>query len=149
MNIKKIKNNLSIILLSYHQIIKKSIYIIISLILVVGSSLLITLPLWYLATEHSKIYTTAVIILFFLLIVASIVLSLKKWVISKKNEGLETSSIILIPVKKIITFILFAAVLYGIILVYTVGQMIAAILLTLSYLLILGYFIFISRKQNG
>ncbi len=148
MNIKNIKKNLSIIILNYNQIIKKSFYFIISMILVVGSSLIITLPLWYLATKHSKVYTITVIFLFLITFGFLIVLNFKKWIISKKEKDLNTSSIILIPVKKAFTFLLFAAGLYVIIIVYTLELLFAGVLLTAGYLITLGYFLFISKMKN-
>lgn len=136
------------IVLNYNQIIKKSFYFFIYLALVLCSSLVITLPLWYMATQHRKVYTTAVIILFSILLVLTFFKYIIKWVDSKQKEGYKHIEIILIPVKKAVTFVLFLFSLYIITLTYSNGFLLIAIFLTISYLLILGYFIFILRKHT-
>ena len=147
MNLKNITKNVIDIILNYNQLLKKTLYFIIYLTLVIFSSLVITLPLWYIATKYSKVYTIAVIIS--VLIVLGFILSKKilKWINSKQKEGIKITQIILIPIKKTGIFILFLIGFYIIVLTYSIDFFIIAILLTISYLLIFGYFIFIIRKN--
>ena len=147
MNLKNITKNVISIILNYNQLLKKSLYFIIYLSLVIFSSLVITLPLWYIATKYSKVYTIAVIIS--VLIALGFILSTKilKWVDFKQKEGIKMTQIILIPLKKAGIFILFLIGFYIIVLTYSIDFFMIAVLLTISYLLILGYYIFILRKN--
>ncbi len=148
MNIKKLKINVTTILLNYNQILKRTFYFIIYLALVLCISLLITLPLWYLATRHSKVYTSAVIFLFLIVFILTILKYFIKWVNSKQKDGYRLIKIILIPVKKAGVFVLFIISLYIITLSYSTGYLLLAVLLTIIYLFILGYFIFVLRKNT-
>ena len=147
MNLKNITKNIISIIHNYNQLLKKSLYFIIYLTLVIFSSLVITLPLWYIATKYSKVYTIAVIIS--VLIALGFILSTKilKWVDFKQKEGIKMTQIILIPLKKAGIFILFLIGFYIIVLTYSIDFFIIAVLLSITYLLILGYFIFILRKN--
>ena len=147
MNIKDIKNNLKIIIYSYRKIVKNLLYFLIYMSLVIFSSLIITLPLWYAATKYSKFYTFTVLTSISAILIIVLINNLKKWIISKQKEGKSVKSIIMIPIKKTATFILFLSGLYAITLTYTSRLIYLAIILSIIYLLILGYFIFISRKH--
>lgn len=148
MNTKELKKYLGIIILNYRQILIKALYFVIYLALVICSSLIITLPIWYAATHYSNTYTLIVIVSLLIIFGLTIVKNIKKWIFLKQKEGNSISNIILIPLRKSGIFILFIFGLYGIIFAYTRGLFFTAFLLTVCYLLILGYFIFISRKHN-
>ncbi len=147
MNLKNITKNISTIILNYNQLIKKSLYFIIYLTLVLCSSLVITLPLWYIATKYSKVYTISVLISVLIVLVLTLFRKILKWVEFKQKEGIRIRKIILIPLKKAGTLITFIIGFYIIVLTYSMNFLLIAILLTISYLLILGYFVFILQKN--
>jgi len=74
---------------------------------------------------------------------------LKNWITSQHKSGKTSTQIILIPVKKAIIFILFTLGFYGIFLSLSLDLILLSILIAAFYFIILGYFIFISRKLNG
>ena len=149
MNTKNLIKGLIVILSNYQSLLKNYIYFLIYSALIIGSSLVITLPLWYAATEYSKGYTVIVILLIVLLTGMSLMRQLRHWVIAKQKLGMKLSEIILIPLKKIAVFSFFTIWLYGIIFIYSRGLFWVAVPLTVVYILVLGYFIFIYRKMNA
>lgn len=148
MHIKKQMEKLLIILKNYRRLLKNLLYFLIYTILITGSSLIITLPLWYAATEHSKGYTATVILLIAVLTGLSLMKQLRNWIISKQKSGMILSKIILIPIKRIAVLSLFIVLLYGIVYIYSLGLLLIAVPLTAVYMLILGYYVFIYRKMN-
>ena len=149
MNIKKLTEGILIILSNYQKVIKNLLYFLIYIIFIIGSSTVITLPLWYAATKHSKGYTIIVILVIVILTGLSIIRQLRQCAITKQKLGMGLSEIILIPFKKIAVFIFFTIWLYGIIFIYSRGLLLIAVPLTVIYIFTLGYFIFIYRKMNA
>lgn len=148
MNIKELNNFFKIIIFNYKKIIKNLFYFIIYLFLVVFSSLIITVPLWYTATEYTTVYTATVLISILLILGITLSKSIKKWIILKQKDGKNIKNIILIPIKKTGIFLLFVIGLYGIIILYKISLTIIAIILTFIYLILLGYYIFVYTKLN-
>ncbi len=148
MHIKNKMEKLFIILRNYRRLLKNLLYFLIYTILIAGSSLIITLPLWYAATEHSKGYTLTVILLIAVLTGLSLMRQLRNWIISKQKSGMSLSKIILIPIKKIAVLTLFIILFYGIVYIYSQRLLLIAVPLTAIYMLILGYYVFIYRKMN-
>lgn len=148
MNIKTIKDGLFIILNSYSHLLKFSLYFLLYTFIITGSSLLITLPLWYTATKHSTGYTIIVILLMITLTGLSLMRRLRQWVIVKQQSGMKILEIILLPIKKAAVFIFFTMWLYGIIFIYSLGLFLIAVLISAVYIIVLGYYIFIYRKIN-
>lgn len=139
--------NLLIILLNYKRILKNIFYFLFYITLIICSGLLITLPIWYIATRFSKIYTITILLTIALLITLVLIGNFKKWVILKQKTGNTPFKILMIPLRKIGIFILFSLGIYVIIILYSLGFLLFSIVLTLCYLLFLGYFIFISKKK--
>ncbi len=148
MNIKNLIKGLLVILSNYRRLLKNLLYFLIYTVLITGISLVITLPLWYAATEHSKGYTITVILLLIILTGIFLVRHLREWVVSKQKSGISLTAIILIPLRKIVVFTFFILCLYGIIFLFSRGLLLIAISLTAGYLLLLGYYIFIHSKNN-
>ena len=148
MHINNPMEKLLIILGNYRRLLKNLLYFLIYIIIIACSSLIITLPLWYAATEHSKGYTVTVILLIAGLTCLSLIRQLKQWIITKKKSGMGLSKIILIPLKKITVLTFFILLLYGIVFLYSRDFLLIAVLLTALYILLLGYYAFIYRKLN-
>ena len=148
MNIKKLIKGLLVILGNYQRLVKNFLYFLIFTVIITGISLVITLPLWYAATKHSKGYTITVILLLIILTGIYLVQHLKKWVVSKQKSGISPTGIILIPLRKIAVFTFYILSLYGIIFIFSRGFLLIAISLSAAYLLMLGYYIFIHSKNN-
>ncbi|MCK5200255.1 MAG: hypothetical protein KAR21_17985 [Spirochaetales bacterium] len=148
MNIRDPFKSLLIILSSYHRLLKSFLYFLIYTAIIIGISLVITLPLWYAATKHSRGYTIIFILLLVMLTGLSLLKHLRQWIKTKQKSGISLSEIILIPLKKIAVFTFFILYLYGIVFIFSRGFLLIAVPLTASYILILGYFIFIYRKKN-
>ncbi len=146
MHIKNHMEELRIILRNYRRLLINLLYFLIYTILIAVSSLIITFPLWYAATEHSKGYTVTVILLIAGLMGLSLIRQLKQWIITKQKSGMSRSKIILIPIKKIAVLTFFIFLLYGIVFLYSQGLLLIAVLLTAIYIIILGYYVFIYRK---
>lgn len=146
MHIKNHMEELCIILRNYRRLLINLLYFLIYTILIAVSSLIITLPLWYAATKHSKGYTVTVILLIVGLTGLSLIRQLKQWIITKQKSGMGISKIILIPLKKIAVLTFFIFLLYGIVFLYSQGLLLIAVILTAIYILILGYYVFIYRK---
>ena len=148
MKFKEIKNYFRIIILNYKNILKKIFYLFIYLTVVVFSSLIITLPLWYTATLYSNIYTTTVLISIIIILGIALLKNIKKWIVLKQEQGLSTKNIIFIPIKKTGIILLFVSGIYGILVTYIRSYLFLAIILTIIYLTLLGYYIFIFKKIN-
>lgn len=146
MHIKNHMEELCIILRNYRRLLINLLYFLIYTILIAVSSLIITLPLWYVATKHSKGYTVTVILLIAGLTGLSLIRQLKQWIITKQKSGMSISKIILIPLKKIAFLTFFILLLYGLVFLYSQGLLLIAVLLTAIYILILGYYVFIYKK---
>jgi len=137
---------LLIIILNYKRILKNIFYFLFYITLIICSGLLITLPIWYIATRFSKIYTIIVLLAISILITLVLIGNFKKWVILKQKSGKTTFEILMIPLREIGIFILFSLGIYGIIVSFSLGFLIFSIVLTLCYFLFLGYYIFITKK---
>ena len=148
MKITKPIKGLLVILGNYQRLVKNFLYFLIFTVIITGISLVITLPLWYAATKHSKGYTITVILLLIILTGIYLVQHLRKWVVSKQKSGISLTGIILIPLRKIAVLTFFILFLYGIIFLFSRGLLLIAISLTAGYLLLLGYYIFIHSKKN-
>jgi len=141
--------SLKIIITNYHKILKNISFLLFYLILIVTSGLIITLPIWYIATNYSNGYTYSVLLTLMLIVIFVLTGKLKNWITSQHKSGKTSTQIILIPVKKAIIFILFTLGFYGIFLSLSLDLILLSILIAAFYFIILGYFIFISRKLNG
>jgi len=139
--------NLLIIILNYKRILKNIFYFLFYITLIICSGLLITLPIWYIATRFTKIYTVIVLLTILILITLVLIGNFKKWIILKQKPGNTTLKILMVPLKKIGIFILFSLGIYGIIISFSMGFLIFSIVITLCYFLFLGYYIFISKKK--
>ncbi len=148
MNIGNLLKGFLLILKNYQRLLKNLLYFLIYTLLITGSSLVITLPLWYAATKHSKAYTIIVILLLAASTGLLLIRQLKHWIINKQKSGMNLHQIILIPVKKISVFTFFIIWLYGIIFMYSRKLVFVAVPFTVVYILVLGYYVFIYRKMN-
>ena len=142
-------NQILIILKNYFRVLKTLLQFIIYSGLILLSSLIITLPLWYAATEHSKAYTWTVILVLILLFSFLTFMRIRKWFYNKKKEGLSTRRIIIIPLKNLVVFIFFIIFMYIIFYIYSKGAIYAAAPLTVIYLLMIGYRVFIHRRKHA
>jgi len=148
MNIKYLVTNFRIIMLNYQKILKNILYFLAYLVIIFSSSLIITLPIWYIATHFSTSYTIIVLLTVISIIILTIFKKSKKWFTKKQKSGINSIKIIMIPLKKISIFILFFIGFYGIIFAFSLDLFIVSFLLSLAYLLVLGHFIFISRGKK-
>ena len=148
MNIENLLKGFLLILRNYQRLLKNLLYFLAYTVLITGSSIVITLPLWYAATKYSKTYTITVILLIAALTGLLVFRQLKQWVMNKQKSGLNLHQIILIPIKKISVFTFSTILLYGIIFMYSRQLLFIAVPFTIIYILVLGYYVFIYRKMN-
>ncbi len=138
---------LFIILSNYRNILIALLYFIAFVLFITAVSTAITFPLWFAATNYSKTYSAVVILIVLLTIMVLSVRRMKKWIAKKKGSGISNTSIILIPVRKTAVFLVFFSVLYLIVLMFSQHIPLPAISLSIVYLLALGYYFFIIKKN--
>ncbi len=147
MVINKSIKGIQTVLLNYQKLIQNSLLFLIYIISIIAVSFIITFPIWFAATKYSKTYSFLIIFVLLILLIVSFVKKLKKWFILKKSSGLSTVKIFLIPVKKLSVFLIFLILFYLILFLFSKSLLVLPIILSLAYLLALGSYIFIFRKN--
>ncbi len=142
-----ITQKLFVILSNYQNILVALLYFLVFFLFISAVSTAITFPLWFAATNYSKTYSTVVILIVFITVLMLSARRMKKWIAKKKELGMSTTSIILIPVRKVAVFLVFFSVLYLIVLMFSQHLPLPAITLSIVYLLALGYYFFIIKKD--
>jgi hypothetical protein len=148
LNNNKIKSAFSIIILNYKRIIKNILVFFLYILLVVSSSVIITLPIWYVATHYSRLYTVIIILGVIILVSLGFYKKIKGWIILKQEKNNSFKDLLKFFSKKTGIFFLFLTGLYAIIFLFSKGQVITGVLLTFILFLLLGYFIFVRKINN-
>jgi len=149
MIINKGIKGIKIVLMNYQKLVQKSILFLIYIMSIITISIIITFPIWFTATKYSKLYSLSIIFILLSFIIISFTKKLHKWIVSKKESGLSTVKIFLIPVKKIVLFLIFIFLFYLILFLFSKKLLLFPIILSLGYLFALGSYIFIYRKKNA
>jgi amino acid transporter len=121
----------------YLQAVKSAASVVASLLLVAGISAVVVTPLWFLATRYTKAYTIVSVCGFCVVIVATVTVRLAKDKTKRK--------IFIRRVVRVFIFILFAALLYFIALLYAWGFYVYALPATIAYIAITGLVLYGKR----
>ncbi|MEW5817496.1 MAG: hypothetical protein AB1798_19125 [Spirochaetota bacterium] len=148
MNVLDVNELLKKIFSGYLNTAKKLVVVLLFLALTGLTSAIVVFPLWYLATEHREVFTILVFFLFLSLVIFAVVMKVIRAFRPHQNPKEKISAFLRRFSARLLILLFFLSAVYLLAFLYTSGILLAAVPLTILFILILGYILYGRKYKN-